>query len=40
VNATEIAVEELEKLAKKERETVSFLVQQAIRELLERKAAE
>jgi len=32
-------IEELEKLAKKEGETVSFLIQQAIREYLERKAA-
>jgi predicted transcriptional regulator len=29
-------LEELEKLAKKQRETVSFLIQQAIREFLER----
>jgi predicted transcriptional regulator len=32
-------IAELEKLAKKEGETVSFLIQQAIREYLERKAA-
>jgi predicted DNA-binding protein len=32
-------IEELEKLAKKEGETVSFLIQQAIREYLEGKAA-
>jgi predicted transcriptional regulator len=30
-------LEELKKLAKKEGETVSFLIQQAIREFLERK---
>jgi predicted transcriptional regulator len=30
-------IEELKKLAKKEGETVSFLIQQAIREFLERK---
>ena len=32
-------LKELEKLAKKEAETVSFLIQQAIREYLERKGA-
>jgi predicted transcriptional regulator len=32
-------IEELGKLAKKEGETVSFLIQQAVREFLERKAA-
>jgi predicted transcriptional regulator len=32
-------IQELEKLAKKEGETVSFLIQQAIREYLGRKAA-
>jgi predicted transcriptional regulator len=32
-------LEELAKLAKKDGETVSFLIQQAIREYLERRAA-
>jgi len=32
-------LEELAKLAKKDGESVSFLIQQAIREYLERKAA-
>jgi predicted transcriptional regulator len=32
-------IEELAKIAKKEGETISFLIQQAIREYLERKAA-
>jgi predicted transcriptional regulator len=32
-------LDELEKLARKQGETVSFLIQQAIREYLERKAA-
>lgn len=31
-------LDELEKLAKKQGETVSFLIQQAIREFLERKS--
>ena len=39
VRINERHIEELEKLAKKEGETVSFLIQQAIREYLERKAA-
>jgi predicted DNA-binding protein len=39
VRINERHIEELKKLAKKEGETVSFLVQQAIREYLERKAA-
>ena len=38
VRINERHIEELEKLAKKEGETVSFLIQQAIREYLERKA--
>jgi predicted DNA-binding protein len=40
VRISERHIEELEKLAKKEGETVSFLIQQAIREYLERKAAQ
>ena len=39
VRINERHIEALEKLAKKEGETVSFLIQQAIREFLERKAA-
>jgi predicted transcriptional regulator len=39
VRINERHIEELEKLAKKEGETVSFLIQQAIREFLERKAS-
>jgi metal-responsive CopG/Arc/MetJ family transcriptional regulator len=39
VRINERHIEELEKLAKKEGEMVSFLIQQAIREYLERKAA-
>jgi predicted transcriptional regulator len=39
VRVNERHIAELEKLAKKEGETVSFLIQQAIREFLERKAA-
>jgi hypothetical protein len=37
VRINERHLEELKKLAKKESETVSFLIQQAIREFLERK---
>ena len=39
VRINEQHIEQLEKLAKKEGETVSFLIQQAVREYLERKAA-
>jgi len=39
VRINERHIEKLEKLAKREGETVSFLIQQAIREYLERKAA-
>jgi predicted transcriptional regulator len=39
VRINEKHIEELEKLARKGGETVSFLIQQAIREYLERKAA-
>jgi predicted transcriptional regulator len=39
VRINERHIQELEKLAKKEGETVSFLMQQAVREFLERKAA-
>ena len=39
VRINERHIEKLEELAKKEGETVSFLIQQAIREYLERKAA-
>jgi predicted transcriptional regulator len=39
VRINERHIEELDKLAKKEGETVSFLIQQAIREFLERKAS-
>jgi len=37
VRINEKHLEELAKVAKKEGETVSFLIQQAVRELLERK---
>jgi predicted transcriptional regulator len=37
VRIKERDLEELEKLAKKEDETVSFLIQQAIREFLDRR---
>lgn len=40
VRINERHIEELEKLAKKDGETVSFLIQQAIREYLERRAHE
>jgi predicted transcriptional regulator len=40
VRINERHIEELEKLAKKEGETISFLIQQAIREYLERKKAQ
>ena len=33
-------IEELKKIAKKEGETISFLIQQAIREYLERRRAQ
>jgi hypothetical protein len=39
VRINERHVEELEKIAKKDGETVSFLIQQAIREFLEKRAA-
>jgi len=39
VRINERHIQELEKLAKKEGETVSFLIQQAVREFLERKAS-
>jgi predicted transcriptional regulator len=39
VRINEQHIKALEKLAEKEGETVSFLIQQAIREYLERKAA-
>lgn len=39
VRINERHIEQLEKLARKEGETASFLIQQAIREYLERKAA-
>jgi predicted transcriptional regulator len=39
VRINEKHLEELAKLAKKDGETVSFLIQQAIREYLERRAA-
>jgi predicted transcriptional regulator len=39
VRINEKHLEELAKLAKKQGESVSFLIQQAIREYLERKAA-
>lgn len=38
VRINERHMQELKKLAKKEGETVSFLIQQAVREFLERKA--
>ena len=40
VRINEQHIEELEKLAKKEGETVSFLIQQAIREFLNKKGRE
>ena len=39
VRINEQHIEALERLAKKEGETVSFLIQQAIREFIERKTA-
>jgi predicted transcriptional regulator len=39
VRINERHLEELKKLAKKDGETISFLIQQAIREYLERRAA-